>query len=144
MSYLIIPFGSIRPPFQFFLKNFCMGFSGYKVLLGNNLPFFQNFFKKEKDLRLCELLQTMSFSFLWNRWTTQPTWTLLCFGYFCFFFFSCGTDTTSCMNTPSLFSLVGHLRLHDHILHEHSKLVFFGGTFKTSCLHELAPTPFAS
>jgi hypothetical protein len=30
--------------------------------------------------------------------------------------------------------------MHD----EHSKLVFFGGTFKTSCLHELAPTPFAS
>jgi len=64
-------------------------------------------------------------------------------GFFCFLVFSCGTDTTSCMNTPSLFALVGHLRLHDHILHGHSKIVFFGGTIKTSCPHELAPTPFA-
>jgi hypothetical protein len=33
-----------------------MGFSGYKVLLGNNLSFFQNLKEKEKDcVNFCKL-----------------------------------------------------------------------------------------
>lgn len=58
MSYLINPFGSIRAPFQFFCFNFCMGFSGYKVLLANNLLFFQNLKKKKKTqdcVNFCKL-----------------------------------------------------------------------------------------